>query len=100
MHLMRRCRGLTLKDLAAQAGTSFATVSRMERGTKPQVSLDVASRVATVLGVSLDWLVGRQCSAAEALEFLSTSLLARSAGTSNAERRCLTLNDFAARTAG
>lgn len=60
LHLIRRRRGMTLKALAMQAGTSYATVSRLERGEKPQVSLDVAYRLAEVLGVSLDYLLGRK----------------------------------------
>ena len=60
VHLTRRRRKLTLKALAQQANTSYATVSKLERGDKPQVSLDVADRLADVLGVSLDWLLGKR----------------------------------------
>ena len=65
VHLLRRRRGLTLKALAQRAHTSYATVSNLERGKKPQVSLDVADRLADVLGVSLEWLLGKSRPAPE-----------------------------------
>ena len=60
LHTIRRRRGLTLKELARRAGTSYVGVSNLERGQKPQVSLDVVVRLADVLKVSLDYLVGRK----------------------------------------
>jgi transcriptional regulator with XRE-family HTH domain len=60
LHTIRRRRGLTLKELARRAGTSYVGISKLEHGQKPQVSLDVVVRLAEVLGVSLDYLVGRK----------------------------------------
>jgi transcriptional regulator with XRE-family HTH domain len=60
LHTIRRRRGLTLKELARRAGTSYVGVSKLEHGQKPQVSLDVVVRLAEVLEVSLDYLVGRK----------------------------------------
>jgi len=57
-HILRRRKKLTLKDIASQAGTSYVTVSLLERGKKPQISLDVVVRLAKVLDVSLDYLGG------------------------------------------
>jgi transcriptional regulator with XRE-family HTH domain len=59
-HILRRRKKLTLKEIASQAGTSYVTVSLLERGKKPQISLDVVVRLAEVLDVSLDYLVGRK----------------------------------------
>jgi transcriptional regulator with XRE-family HTH domain len=59
-HILRRRKKLTLKEIASQAGTSYVTVSLLERGKKPQISLDVVVRLAEVLNVSLDYLVGRK----------------------------------------
>ena len=60
LHILRRRSKLTLKEIATQAGTSYVTVSLLERGKKPQISLDVVVRLAEVLDVSLDYLVGRK----------------------------------------
>jgi transcriptional regulator with XRE-family HTH domain len=49
-----------LKEIAARAGTSYVTVSLLERGKKPQITLDVVVRLAEVLDVSVDYLVGRK----------------------------------------
>jgi transcriptional regulator with XRE-family HTH domain len=57
-HILRRRKKLTLKEIASKAGTSYVTVSLLERGKKPQISLDVVVRLAEVLDVSLDYLVG------------------------------------------
>jgi transcriptional regulator with XRE-family HTH domain len=60
LHILRRRNKLTLKEIASKAGTSYVTVSLLERGKKPQISLDVVVRLAEVLNVSLDYLVGRK----------------------------------------
>ncbi len=60
LHILRRRKQLTLKELASQAGTSYVTISLLERGKKPQISLDVVVRLAEALDVSLDYLVGRK----------------------------------------
>ncbi len=48
-------RNMTLRKLAAQVGVSPGTLSKYGRGTTP--GLDVAVRIARVLGLSLDELV-------------------------------------------
>ena len=60
IHIIRRRRGLTSKDLAKKVGTGRTTISRLENNSKPQVSFDVLFRIADVLGVSLDYLTGRK----------------------------------------
>jgi len=60
IHLIRRRRGLTSKELAAHVGTGRTTISRLENASKPQVSFDVLYRIADVLEVSLDYLTGRK----------------------------------------
>ena len=60
IHMIRRRRGLTSKELAALVGTGRTTISRLENNNKPQVSFDVLFRIADVLGVSLDYLAGRK----------------------------------------
>jgi transcriptional regulator with XRE-family HTH domain len=68
LHMIRRRRGFTLKELARRAGTSYVGISKLEHGQKPQVSLDVVARLAEVLDVSLDYLVGRKDDEAVHLE--------------------------------
>ena len=60
IHIMRRRRGWTSKDLAKAVGTGRTTISRLKNNSKPQVSFDVLFRIADVLGVSLDYLAGRK----------------------------------------
>ena len=60
LHTLRRRNQWTLKEIAARAGTSYVTVSLLERGKKPQITLDVVVRLAEVLDVSVDYLVGRK----------------------------------------
>ena len=60
IHMMRRRRGLTSKDLAKMVGTGRTTISRLENHSKHQVSFDVLFRISDVLGVSLDYLAGRK----------------------------------------
>lgn len=43
--------------LEVDAGVSRGTISRIENGEKPEVSLQVVAKIARVLGVRLDWLV-------------------------------------------
>ena len=60
LHTLRRRNQWTLKEIAARAGTSYVTVSLLERGKKPQITLDVVVRLAEVLDVSVDYLVKRK----------------------------------------
>jgi transcriptional regulator with XRE-family HTH domain len=60
IHIIRRRRGLTSKELATKVGTGRTTISRLENNSKPQVSFDVVVRIADALNVSLDYLTGRK----------------------------------------
>ena len=55
IHHARRRRGLTQKELAEQAGTSFAVISRLEMGHQ-SVSAERLAAIARVLDLSLDYL--------------------------------------------
>ena len=49
---------LTQKELAQKSGVSQSNISYILSGKRPQASLSVANRLATALGVSVDWLSG------------------------------------------
>jgi transcriptional regulator with XRE-family HTH domain len=53
---------LTLDELAAQSGVSKAMISRVEGGAR-SLTLDTASALCDVLGLSLDALAGRKATA-------------------------------------
>jgi len=54
---VRKKRGLSQEEVAKKLGTQAPAIGRYERGVaKP--TIDVASRLANILGVSLDYLVG------------------------------------------
>jgi transcriptional regulator with XRE-family HTH domain len=57
---VRRRLDLTSQQLAEKAGTTRVTISALENTRKPGVSFDVVARIATVLGISLDYLAGRK----------------------------------------
>lgn len=53
----RKSKGLSQEDLAGRLGTKGPAIGRYERDEmKP--SIDVAAKIASILDVSLDWLVG------------------------------------------
>ena len=54
----RRRRGLKQKELAQQTGVHPVTLSRIEHGNFPTVSLELIARLAGTLGVSVDYLLG------------------------------------------
>ena len=54
----RRQLGLTQRQLATQAGTSLAVITRLETG-KQSVSAERLASIAEILEVSLDYLAGR-----------------------------------------
>lgn len=57
---LRRARtlgGLSQRELASLAGLSPSHVGLIEQGRVEDLGSDAASRLATVLGASLDWLV-------------------------------------------
>ena len=53
----RKKKGISQEELAAKLGTKGPAIGRYERDEmKP--SIDAAAKMANILGVSLDWLVG------------------------------------------
>jgi transcriptional regulator with XRE-family HTH domain len=59
VHNARRDLGLTQKELADQAGTSLAVISRLEVGHQ-SVSAERLAAIARVLQVSLDYLCSEE----------------------------------------
>ena len=54
---LRKKRGLSQEELASKLGTQGPAIGRYERGAaKP--TIEVASKISRILGVSLDYLVG------------------------------------------
>jgi transcriptional regulator with XRE-family HTH domain len=58
LHMARRRLKLTQLDVAQLAGTGRTTIYRLEKGNKPNVSFAVMVRVAGVLNITLDYLIG------------------------------------------
>jgi transcriptional regulator with XRE-family HTH domain len=56
--LARRRLGWTQSHLAEKSGVRAITVTRVERGKMPHVSLEVIYNMAAALGASLDALTG------------------------------------------
>lgn len=59
LRAVRQARGLTLEDLAASAGMSASTLSRLEAG-KRQASLELLLPLTRRLGIRLDDLVPQE----------------------------------------
>jgi transcriptional regulator with XRE-family HTH domain len=58
MMLLRKKKGFSQADLGKKIGTSGDVVGRYERGDiKP--SIDVVEKIANVLDVSIDYLIGK-----------------------------------------
>jgi transcriptional regulator with XRE-family HTH domain len=57
LHLARRRREMTIKDLAGHTGVSPTIISLIETGKRPQVSFAVIAKLAKALQVSLDAVV-------------------------------------------
>ena len=57
LHELRRQRGWSQIDLAAKVETSGPIIGRYERGDMTP-SIDMARKIADVLGVTLDYLTG------------------------------------------
>ena len=55
----RKSRGYSMKLLAERAGVDWKTISRCERGVG-SLHLSTATLIADELGISLDWLTGRE----------------------------------------
>ena len=64
LHALRRRHGQTLRELGTQAEVNYVTLSKIERGKMPQVSADIVARLSVALGVSADYLLGLQDTAA------------------------------------
>jgi transcriptional regulator with XRE-family HTH domain len=56
----RRRQGLKQKELAAKAGIHPVTLSRIEHGTMPGVTLQVIATLADALEISVDHLLGKK----------------------------------------
>ena len=56
----RRRQGLKQKELAAKIGIHPVTLSRIEHGTMPGVTLQVVATLADALDISVDHLLGRK----------------------------------------
>ena len=55
----RRSRGMTIQELAGKSGISYPTISLYENDRRDPSFLNVFC-ISEVLGVSLDWLAGRE----------------------------------------
>ena len=55
---LRLSKGLSRRQLSIQADIPQGIISRLERGEQAYPSVPVAMRLARVLGVSVDYLVG------------------------------------------
>ena len=55
---LRLAKDLSRRQLEAQADIPHGIVSRLERGEQAYPSVPVAMRLAKVLGVSVDYLIG------------------------------------------
>jgi transcriptional regulator with XRE-family HTH domain len=58
--LRRRDLDLTQAELAEQVGMSANTIARLERGSVQDLRGNTIARLADVLGVSADYLLGRE----------------------------------------
>ena len=55
---LRLAKGLSRRQLAIQAAIPQGIISRLERGEQDYPSVPVAMRLAKVLGISVDYLIG------------------------------------------
>jgi transcriptional regulator with XRE-family HTH domain len=56
---IRKKRGLSQQKLAEEAGLSYVMIAKIEQGVTKEPSVMSMMKLADVLGVSLDELVGR-----------------------------------------
>lgn len=61
LRMLRKERGLTLERLATKSGVSHNTIMYYEKDTV-EPSVFKLQAIATVLGVSIDWLLNRSYS--------------------------------------
>jgi transcriptional regulator with XRE-family HTH domain len=55
---VRERKGLSLRELAKQAGIWYATISELENHKRTAMNTETAKALARGLGVSIDYLVG------------------------------------------
>lgn len=58
LHRLRLAKNLSRRQLEIQADIPHGIVSRLESGEQAYPSVPVAMRLAKVLGVSVDYLIG------------------------------------------
>jgi transcriptional regulator with XRE-family HTH domain len=51
LRAIREDLGLSQEELAHKAGTTFSTISRLERGVQDEPKLGTVQKIATALGV-------------------------------------------------
>jgi transcriptional regulator with XRE-family HTH domain len=54
----REQKGLSLRELARQAGIRYATISELENEKRTSMNTNTARALARALGVSVDYLIG------------------------------------------
>jgi len=59
LRTIRKKHGLSQQKLAEKAGLSYVMIAKIEQGTTKEPSVVSMIKLADVLGVSLDELVGR-----------------------------------------
>ena len=59
LRLARESQHLTQQGLAESAGVSYSAVRKLEAGETTKPGIQIASKLADALGVSLDYLGGR-----------------------------------------
>ena len=57
---LRKARKISLAELSLRTGINQGYLSRLERGEKSNPSAEVLSKLADTLGVTVDFLLGRQ----------------------------------------
>jgi transcriptional regulator with XRE-family HTH domain len=55
---LRLKKGMSQRELARQAEVRHATLVELETGIRTETRTDIARRIAKVLGVTVDYLVG------------------------------------------
>jgi transcriptional regulator with XRE-family HTH domain len=70
----RAARGLTLRDVATEAGVSIAYLSDLERGVLANPTLDKLRAIADALRVSIDELLGNHAAQTETEPATTASL--------------------------
>jgi transcriptional regulator with XRE-family HTH domain len=78
--VLRRRAGLTQQDLSRQAGVDVMTISRVESGRKKRMEVESLARLATVLAVTTDYLLGREQEPAPAAQAKATRQARASTG--------------------